>query len=88
MIAELREAAGLTVVLTTHYMEETENADQVLLLHRGQTIAAGSPLSLRAQYSAPRLSLADAEADVPAMLAARERHLAAASPDFMGTPVA
>lgn len=88
VIAELREAAGLTVVLTTHYMEETENADQVLLLNRGQTIAAGSPLSLRARFSAPRLSLAVAEADVPAMLAARERHLAAAGPDFMGAPVA
>lgn len=50
-IAELRQRVGLTVVLTTHYMEEAEQADHVAIMDHGRIIAEGSPESLRAEYS-------------------------------------
>lgn len=50
-IHELRDQHGLTVFLTTHYMEETEEADLVSIIDQGRIIAQGTPTELRAQYS-------------------------------------
>ena len=50
-VATLRETAGLTVFLTTHYMEEAENAHQVMIIDHGRSVAEGTPFELRAQYS-------------------------------------
>ena len=45
---------GVTVVLTTHYMDEAERlADQVHVIDRGRLIASGTPLELtRARHAA------------------------------------
>ena len=80
-IHELRERVGLTVFLTTHYLEETEEADRVCIIDRGRIIAEGTPDDLRARYSSSiltlvtaagteRLSVADA-AEARGILAAR-----------------
>ena len=80
-IHELRERVGLTVFLTTHYLEETEEADRVCIIDRGRIIAEGTPDDLRARYSSSiltlvtaagteRLSVADA-AQARGILAAR-----------------
>jgi ABC-2 type transport system ATP-binding protein len=46
LLQELR-GDGVTTVLTTHYLEEAERlADRVHILHRGRTIASGTPLEL------------------------------------------
>ncbi len=50
-IHELGERSGLTVFLTTHYMEETEEADRVCVIDAGRIIAEGSPAELRARHS-------------------------------------
>lgn len=50
-IQELRRTSGLTVFLTTHYMEETEEADRVCIIDRGKIIADGTPAELRAEHS-------------------------------------
>ena len=60
-IAELRERTGLTVFLTTHYMEETEEADQVAIIDRGRLIAEGTPAQLRARHSSSVLTLTTAK---------------------------
>ncbi len=57
-IHELRERTGLTVFLTTHYMEETEEADRVCIIDHGRVVAEGSPADLRAQHSSSVLTLA------------------------------
>ncbi|SDQ25064.1 ABC transporter ATP-binding protein [Microbacterium sp. cf332] len=62
-IHELRERAGLTVFLTTHYLEETEEADQVCIIDRGRIVADGTPAQLRARYSSSVLSLVTAGGD-------------------------
>ncbi|WP_169581424.1 MULTISPECIES: ABC transporter ATP-binding protein [Microbacterium] len=47
----LRRETGLTVFLTTHYMEETEEADRVCIIDRGEIVADGTPAALRAEHS-------------------------------------
>jgi multidrug/hemolysin transport system ATP-binding protein len=50
-IEQLRETQGTTIFLTTHYLEETERADNVCILDKGAIVAQGHPAQLRAQYS-------------------------------------
>ena len=59
-IHELRERTGLTVFLTTHYMEETEEADHVAIIDHGHLIAEGTPAELRARHSSSILRLVTA----------------------------
>jgi ABC-2 type transport system ATP-binding protein len=39
---------GVTVVVTTHFMDEAEYCDRLALVHRGKVIAAGRPDELKA----------------------------------------
>jgi ABC-2 type transport system ATP-binding protein len=43
----LRDRGGVTIVLTTHYMEEAERADRVAVLHQGERVALGTPDELK-----------------------------------------
>ena len=56
-IERLRRDHGLTVFLTTHYMEETEEADRVCIIDAGRIVAAGSPTELRSRHSRSILSI-------------------------------
>lgn len=48
-LEQLRTDDGVTVVVTTHLMEEAERCDELALLHRGQIVAQGSPSDLRSR---------------------------------------
>ena len=49
-VLELCESTGMTVLLTTHYMEEAEElCDRVALMHLGRLQAIGTPAELEAQ---------------------------------------
>jgi ABC-2 type transport system ATP-binding protein len=48
-LRELREAEGITAVLTTHDMDEAERCDRVGVLDRGRLVALGPPDALKAQ---------------------------------------
>ncbi len=54
---QLRRERGVTVFLTTHYMEETERADDVCIIDAGRVVATGTPSSLRARYSSSILTV-------------------------------
>ena len=54
-IRKLREEQNLTIFLTTHYMEETAEADRVVILDKGRVIATGSPSELKSRYTSPKL---------------------------------
>jgi ABC-2 type transport system ATP-binding protein len=41
---------GVTVFVTTHYMEEAEYCDRIGLIYRGSMIALGSPLQLKTEH--------------------------------------
>jgi ABC-2 type transport system ATP-binding protein len=38
---------GVTVFVSTHYMDEAEHCDRLALIHRGRIVASGSPLQLK-----------------------------------------
>jgi ABC-2 type transport system ATP-binding protein len=46
-VRALREQHGTTIFMTTHYMEEAENADHIAIIDEGSVVAMGSPESLR-----------------------------------------
>ncbi|MDR1265048.1 MAG: ABC transporter ATP-binding protein [Propionibacteriaceae bacterium] len=56
-ITDIRQTQGMTVFLTTHYMEETERADQVAIIQDGRIIAHGPPDELRQRHSRSQLNL-------------------------------
>ncbi|GAA1151681.1 ABC transporter ATP-binding protein [Nesterenkonia lutea] len=56
-VTELQRSLGLTIFLTTHYMEETERADQVFIIDHGRIVASGTPSRLRAEHSRDELRL-------------------------------
>jgi multidrug/hemolysin transport system ATP-binding protein len=56
-IRSLRSTQGMTVFLTTHYMEETEEADQIIIIHAGELVVQGTPADLRKTYSSSILSV-------------------------------
>ncbi len=41
----------MTVLLTTHYMEEAADADNVVIIDSGKIIAEGTPLELKNRYT-------------------------------------
>ena len=54
---------GVTVMVTTHFMDEAEYCDRIALIYRGQMIASGAPDTLKAEVanaSCPEPTLEDA----------------------------
>jgi ABC-2 type transport system ATP-binding protein len=45
----LRSLKGVTVLLTTHLLEEAERCDRLAILHKGKLVALGAPLDLRGE---------------------------------------
>lgn len=50
-VSELQKREGMTVFLTTHYMEEAADADYVVILDSGKISAKGTPLELKNKYT-------------------------------------
>lgn len=57
VVARLRRERGLTVFLTTHYMEEAADADYVVILDYGKIAAEGTPLTLKNTYTGDFITL-------------------------------
>ena len=51
VVDDLRKNEGMTVFLTTHYMEEAADADYVVILDSGRIVAEGTPLELKNTYT-------------------------------------
>ncbi len=66
-IARLRSTRDLTVVVTTHYIEEVEACDRVCIIDHGKILALDSPATLKATYGQQLLRVvphADAAAEI------------------------
>ena len=57
VIESLRHDTGMTVFLTTHYMEEAAEADYVVILDSGSIAAEGTPLELKNTYTGDFITL-------------------------------
>lgn len=56
-IIHLQKKTGMTVFLTTHYMEEAAEADYIIVIDDGQIAAKGTPAELKENYAHDKLSL-------------------------------
>ena len=52
---------GITVFVTTHYMDEAEYCDRLLLIDRGRIVALGSPAELKSRAMRGALLRVDCE---------------------------
>lgn len=57
VIESLRKSENMTVFLTTHYMEESADADYVVILDSGKISAEGTPLELKNKYTGDYITL-------------------------------
>ncbi|HWR50793.1 MAG TPA: ATP-binding cassette domain-containing protein [Bryobacteraceae bacterium] len=62
-IEELRERDGMTVLLTTHILDEADRCDRLALLHKGQLVRQGSPAELKARIGGDVVVLEAADPD-------------------------
>ena len=56
-IEQIQKDTGMTVFLTTHYMEEAAKADYVVVIDHGLIAAKGTPAQLKEQYTSDYLIL-------------------------------
>lgn len=57
LIRDMQTKQGMTVFLTTHYMEEAAAADNVVILEKGEIRAEGTPDALKGKYGKDTLKL-------------------------------
>lgn len=57
LLKKLQIEQGLTIFLTTHYLEEADGADLIYVLENGHVLAEGSAEELRQKYAANQLRL-------------------------------
>lgn len=57
MLQRLQKEQELTIFLTTHYIEEAENVDYVVIMHEGVIEVEGTPEELRTRYAKTTLTL-------------------------------
>ena len=51
LLYQLQREEGMTVVLTTHYLDEADEADQIYIVDHGKVIAQGSALEIKSRYA-------------------------------------
>lgn len=56
-ITQLQKKNGMTVFLTTHYMEEAATADYIVMINKGEIAAKGTPYDLQEQHSSDRIRI-------------------------------
>jgi ABC-2 type transport system ATP-binding protein len=61
---ELRRREGVTLFMTTHYMEEAEFCDRIAIIDRGQIVALGTPVELKGRIGGDVITVS--VGDVPA----------------------
>lgn len=57
VINDLRLKTGMTVFLTTHYMEEASDADYVVIIDGGKIVAEGTPNTLKNEFAKDYLTI-------------------------------
>ncbi|MCT4414156.1 ABC transporter ATP-binding protein [Leuconostoc pseudomesenteroides] len=57
LLHDLQQSRQLTIVLTTHYLDEADHAQQVYVVDHGQIIASGSANQIKQRYASNQLTL-------------------------------
>lgn len=56
-VEKLRANTDMTVFLTTHYMEEAQSADKIIIINSGRKLAEGTPFELKERFAKDSLKL-------------------------------
>jgi ABC-2 type transport system ATP-binding protein len=56
-LEEVRRTAGVTVLLTTHLMDEADHCDRVIIMDAGKVVAQGTPASLKERVGGDVITL-------------------------------
>ncbi len=51
LLSNLRQTKELTIILTTHYMEESDEADTIVIIDNGKIVANDTPNNLKNKYA-------------------------------------
>jgi ABC-2 type transport system ATP-binding protein len=57
-LSQLRDAAGVTVLMTTHLLEEADKADRIAIMDQGRVVACGAPTQLRGEQGSEIITIA------------------------------
>ncbi|MEA1029219.1 ribosome-associated ATPase/putative transporter RbbA [Pseudomonas sp. N-137] len=58
LLIELSREQGVTIFLSTHFMNEAQRCDRISLMHAGKVLACNTPAALQAQFSGQTLEAA------------------------------
>jgi ABC-2 type transport system ATP-binding protein len=56
-LRQVRERDGVTIVLTTHLLDEADRADRIAIMHHGRLAALGQPDALRAAVGGDAITI-------------------------------
>jgi ABC-2 type transport system ATP-binding protein len=62
-LEEVRKEQGITVVLTTHLLEEAQDADRIAIMHRGELAALDTPSALQSAVGGDAITIRTTSAD-------------------------
>jgi ABC-2 type transport system ATP-binding protein len=65
-LAELRARESLTILMTTHYMDEAENCDRIAVIDRGIIVALDTPNALKSAVGGDLITIATGDGEAAA----------------------
>ena len=57
LLYRLQRDEGMTIILTTHYLDEADEADQLYIIDYGKVIAQGSAAGIKSEYASNLLKI-------------------------------
>ena len=70
-LEQLRASQNITIVVTTHYIEEVDTCDTICIIDHGKILASGTPESLKAAHGTSLFRVTPRTPDAHAALLAR-----------------
>lgn len=65
-LSQLRDQASVTILLTTHLLEEADKADRIAIMDAGKVVACASPVELRREQGSEVIAIATDRVDLVA----------------------
>ncbi len=82
-LGELQKLRELTVLVTTHYIEEVDRCDRVCVVDHGKVLTIGTPSELKAKHGLSQVRLVPREASVVEDLRAAHPDMVQAGSDWI-----
>lgn len=79
LLRDLAEESQLTVIVTTHLLDEADRCDRLAILHEGRVVTEGAPAALKQQLGPPALVLTSTDGAALAAVLEREFQLSVRS---------